>query len=87
MAGDCGDFEDACRSGYTFFRRSTQARSTADQLAAPGDETIYIVYDPSKPGTQVATGTSYGSIAPGHGKPVRRLLRDPNGATGAVSTR
>ena len=84
LAGDCGDFEDACRSGYTFFRRSTQARSTADQLAAPSDETIYIVYDPSKPGTQVATGTSYGSIAPGTGSQSGVYFVTLNGATGAV---
>src|SRR5262249_5150716 len=31
-ARDCGDFADACASGYTFFRRDTQVRSTADQL-------------------------------------------------------
>ena len=31
-ARDCGDFGDHCTSGYTFFRRDTQVRSTADQL-------------------------------------------------------
>ncbi len=31
---DCGDFADACQSGYTFFRRATQSRSTADQRSA-----------------------------------------------------
>jgi hypothetical protein len=36
MNRDCGDFSDACESGYTFFRRATQARSTADQRSAAG---------------------------------------------------
>jgi hypothetical protein len=65
-ARDCGDFGDHCTSGYTFFRRDTQVRSTADQLDT-AHEWIYIVYDPSKPGTQMATGTTYGSITPGTG--------------------
>jgi hypothetical protein len=65
-ARDCGDFGDACTSGYTFFRRDTQARSTADQLDA-AHEWIYIVYDPSKPGTETPTGTTYGSIDRGVG--------------------
>src|SRR4051794_6376932 len=30
-ARDCGDFSDHCESGFTFFRRDTQVRSTADQ--------------------------------------------------------
>jgi hypothetical protein len=33
--GECGDFDSACQSGYTFFRRTTQVRSTADQLDPP----------------------------------------------------
>jgi hypothetical protein len=65
-ARDCGDFDAHCESGYTFFRRDTQVRSTADQEDA-GHEWIYIVYDPSKPGTEVATGTTYGSIDTGIG--------------------
>jgi hypothetical protein len=64
LAGDCGDLDSHCQSGYTFFRRSTQVRSTADQLD-DAHEWIYIVYDPSKPGTEVATGTSYGSVISG----------------------
>jgi hypothetical protein len=31
---DCGDFDDHCTSGFTFFRRDVGARSTADQLDA-----------------------------------------------------
>jgi hypothetical protein len=64
LTGTCGDFDSHCQSGYTFFRRSTQVRSTADQLDA-SHEYIYIVYDPSKPGTEVPSGTTYGSVASG----------------------
>jgi len=64
LAGSCGDFGSHCQSGYTFFRRSTQVRSTADQLDT-SHENIYIVYDPSKPGTEVASGTTYGSVVSG----------------------
>jgi hypothetical protein len=62
--GQCGDFALHCESGYTFFRRNTQVRSTADQLDQ-AHEWVYIVYDPSKPGTEVATGTTYGSVVSG----------------------
>jgi hypothetical protein len=62
--GQCGDFALHCQSGYTFFRRSTQVRSTADQYDQQ-HEWIYIVYDPSKPGTEVPTGTSYGTVVSG----------------------
>jgi hypothetical protein len=80
---DCGDFADACQSGYTFFRRSTQARSTADQRSAT--ENVYVVYDPSVPGSQVPTGTSYGSIAPGTGSQSAIYFVRLDGATGAVT--
>src|SRR6266516_4333668 len=50
---DCGDFGDACTSGYTFFRRDTQVRSTADQLDST-HEWIYVVYDATKPGTETS---------------------------------
>jgi hypothetical protein len=66
LARDCGDFADHCQSGYTFFRRATSTRSTADQYDQ-AHEWIYIVYDATKPGSEVATGTTYGSIAPGLG--------------------
>jgi hypothetical protein len=62
--GQCGDFTLACQSGYTFFRRNTQVRSTADQLDR-AHQWVYIVYDPSKPGTEVPTGTSYGTVVSG----------------------
>jgi hypothetical protein len=84
-ARDCGDFGDHCTSGYTFFRRDTQVRSTADQLDT-AHEWIYIVYDPSKPGTQTATGTTYGSITPGTGSQSGVYFTRYDGATGVHTT-
>jgi hypothetical protein len=62
--GSCGDFAAHCQSGYTFFRRSTQVRSSADQ-SDRAHEFVYIVYDPSKPGTETPSGTTYGSVVSG----------------------
>ena len=56
FAGDGGDFANAVQSGYTFFRGRTQVRSTAD--ASADNEKVYIVFDPTKPGTEVDTGTT-----------------------------
>jgi len=64
LARDCGDFSNACKSGYTFFRRATSTQARADQTDAVNDF-IYMVYDATIPGTEVASGTSYGSIVPG----------------------
>ncbi|MDX6413574.1 MAG: hypothetical protein QOH23_984 [Gaiellaceae bacterium] len=63
-ARDCGDFADACASGFTFFRRDTQVRSTADQLDSLR-EWVYIVYDATKPGTELPTGSTYHTTDPG----------------------
>jgi hypothetical protein len=57
----CGDAASACESGYTFMRGGTQVRATADQTDATHDY-LYVVYDPSIPGTEVASGTTYGSV-------------------------
>jgi hypothetical protein len=61
LAGSCGDSVSECASGYTFMRGGTQVRSTADQQDKSHDY-VYVVYDPSIPGTEVATGTTYGSV-------------------------
>jgi hypothetical protein len=61
VSGDCGDFDSHCASGYTFMRGGTQIRSTADQQDKAHDY-VYLVYDPSIPGTEVASGTTYGSV-------------------------
>jgi hypothetical protein len=62
IAGFCGDFAYHCQSGYTFMRGGTQVRATADQQDKAHDY-VYVVYDPSIPGTEVPSGTTYGSIA------------------------
>lgn len=80
-ARDCGDFADHCQSGYTFFRRSTSTRSTADQYDA-AHEWIYIVFDATKPGTEVDTGTTYGTLAPGRGSQSAVYFVRYDGATG-----
>ena len=84
-ARDCGSRADHCQSNYTFFRRDTQVRATADQ-ADTSSENVYIVYDPSKPGTQVATGTTYGSEGSGTGSQSGVYFVRYNGATGAATT-
>jgi hypothetical protein len=81
IARDCGDFNDACLSGYTFFRRDTQERATADQFDA-AHEYLYVVYDATKPGTQVATGTSYYTVSPGVGGQAAIFFTRLNGADG-----
>jgi hypothetical protein len=83
-ARDCGDFQDACQSPYTFFRRGTSPRSTADQKDK-AREWVYIVYDATKPGTAIATGTTYGSVSSGIGSQSGVFFVRLDGATG-VST-
>jgi len=84
-ARDCGDFGSHCQSGYTFFRRDTQVRSTADQQDT-AHQWIYIVYDPSKPGTETATGTTYGSITSGTGSQSAIYFTRLDGANGSFTT-
>jgi len=84
-ARDCGDFADACASGYTFFRRDTQVRSTADQLDK-AHEWVYVVYDATKAGTQAPTGTTYGSVGSGTGGQAATFFLRYDGATGASTT-
>jgi hypothetical protein len=64
-ARDCGDGRDACQSGYTFFRQDSQVRSTADENDL--SNTVFVVYNATKPGTQAPTGTTYGTIVSGTG--------------------
>jgi hypothetical protein len=65
-ARDCGVLSAACASDYIFFRRTTSPRSSADQTA-PGNPWVYVVVDPVVPGSQVATGTTYGATEVGVG--------------------
>jgi hypothetical protein len=83
-ARDCGDFSDACTSGFTFFRRDTQVRSTADQLAQ--NELIYIVYDATKDGTEAPTGSTYHTTEPGMGGQAATFFVRYNGADGTHTT-
>jgi hypothetical protein len=94
VTGECGDSAERCASGYTFMRGDTQVRSTADQQDSSHDY-IYIVYDPSIPGTEVPTGTTYGSIVSGDlptqyhkdvGSQSGIYFLRLNGATGAHTT-
>jgi hypothetical protein len=82
-ARDCGDFDAHCESGYTFFRRDTQVRATADQFDAAHPDRVYAVYDATKPGTQTPTGTTYGSIESGTGSQSAIFFLRLGGATGA----
>jgi hypothetical protein len=85
LARDCGDFAASCQSGYTFFRHTTAPRATADQLDKQ-HEFVYIVYDPSKPGTEVPTGTTYGSIEPGTGSQEAVFFVRLDGSSGSHTT-
>jgi len=82
LARDCGDFADACQSGYTFFRRATNTQATADQYDS-NHEWIYVVYDASK-GPILDTGTTYGTISQGKAAQTAAYFVRYNGATGAV---
>jgi hypothetical protein len=84
-ARDCGDFGDHCLSGYTFFRRDTQVRSTADQLDTTR-EWIYMVYDATKPGTVTNSTSSYSSAGTGKVGQAGTFFLRYNGANGAKTT-
>ena len=82
IARDCGDFADHCTSGYTFFRRDTQERATADQYD-PVNEYLYVVYDATKPGTEnTPTNSTYYTTTPGHGGQAAIFFIRLNGANG-----
>ena len=88
LSRDCGDFADHCLAGFTFFRVDavgTQVRSTADELDR-SSESVYIVFDATKPGTIVPTGSSYFSTSPGLGGQAGVYFTRLDGATGAHTT-
>jgi hypothetical protein len=82
-ARDCGDLDAHCVSGYTFFRRDTQVRATADQ-DAPGHD-VYLVYDATVPGSEVPTGTTYGTVGSGTGGQAAIYFARIDGDSGAVT--
>src|SRR5829696_4194692 len=65
-ARDCGDGPSACQSGYVFGRVDSGPRNGADPVAGEGDE-AYVVVEATVPGTETATGTTYGTVANGVG--------------------
>ena len=83
---DCGDFSEACASGYTYPRVDADPRATADQFAAVSDETIYVVFEQTIPGTQTPTGTTFGTGVPGTGGQGGVYFMRLNGTTGATTT-
>ncbi|HSC72860.1 MAG TPA: sialidase family protein [Gaiellaceae bacterium] len=82
LARDCGDFADHCQSGFTFFRRDTQVRSTADQLDA-AHEWIYMVYDATKDGTVTNSNSTYSSAGTGKVGQAATYFVRYDGATGS----
>jgi hypothetical protein len=83
-ARDCGDFADACTSGFTFFRRDTQVRSTADQLDSR--EWVYIVYDATKPGSETTTTSTYHTMEPGEVGQAATFFVRYDGSNGSHTT-
>lgn len=59
---DCGDGPLACKSGFVFLRHDSQPRITADPKA-PG-HTVYLTFDAIKPGTSVASTSTYNTATP-----------------------
>jgi hypothetical protein len=66
-------------------RRDTQVRSTGDQQDR-AHEWIYIVYDATKAGTEMPTGTTYGTDGPGVGGQAATFFLRFDGATGGTTT-
>jgi hypothetical protein len=64
-ARDCGDGPLACQSGYVMFRGGSQVRVSADPTASGDPDQVFIAYDGSVPGTQVPTGSTYGTVESG----------------------
>lgn len=83
---DCGDFTEACASGYTYPRVDAAPRATADQYTDPSDETVYVVFEQTIPGTETPTGTTFGTVRPGVGGQGGVYFMRLNGATGHKST-
>lgn len=83
---DCGDFTEACQSGYTYPRIDAAPRATADQYAASTNETLYVVFEQTIPGTEAPTGTTFGTVQSGTGSQGGVYFMTLDGATGATST-
>jgi hypothetical protein len=64
-ARDCGDGPLACQSGYVFGRVNSAPRNAADPSASGDPDALYVVIEATVPGTNEATETTYGTVAPG----------------------
>jgi hypothetical protein len=88
-ARDCGDLSAACASGYSFMRLTSAPRSTADQNAPTSDESVYVAFHASIPGTEAPTGTTFGTLGldpSGTGSQAGAYFVRLDGATGAVTS-
>jgi hypothetical protein len=85
---DCGDGPFVCESGYVFFREDSQTRITADPTDTSRPSAAYIVYNATVPGSETATGTSFGTVEPGVGSQGQvYFLRTLNGTAWSPPTR
>jgi hypothetical protein len=82
---DCGDLSEHCASGFTYFREGTTTNTAADQYSSPSDESVYFVYHATIPGTEVATGNTFGSVVSGVGSQAGAYFVKLNGATGVAT--
>jgi hypothetical protein len=64
-ARDCGDGPLACQSGYVFGRVNSAPRNAADPAAGADADSFYVVVEATVPGTEAATGTTYGTVDTG----------------------
>lgn len=69
-ARDCGSGPFACVSGFVFHRHNSQPRLTADPKRDPN--TVYMVYDATRPETEVASTSTY-NTAPAAANGTRRV--------------
>jgi hypothetical protein len=65
FARDCGDGPFACQSGYVFGRVNSAPRNAADPAPGSDPDTFYVAIEATVPGTQTATGTTYGTVDSG----------------------
>jgi hypothetical protein len=65
FARDCGDGPLACQSGYVFGRVNSAPRNAADPAAGADPDSFYVVIEATVPGSQKATGTTYGTVDSG----------------------
>ena len=80
FARDCGDGPLRCLSGYVFHRQASQVRITADPTADGDPNSVYIVYDATVPGSEIDTGTTFGTVEPGVGSQgAAYFIRTTNG--------